>query len=210
MTRGPGHGRHGSRGCSQLDTEAEAAAAATALAGLRSRLRCQDTLEHPAVQLELRKFDEQVTVQLSGQTSRRPGKHRSPGGETTGRGGQQISDAADDDLKPDPLSATTPAEYIRLLWQYKVWSGDPSWRKMAARAGQTVVHSTMHSAMNGDALPRLEVVKAIITGCGGSEDDLRAFVSAWRRIEVARTRDAFADPDFLAAPVPDLDLVPAG
>jgi hypothetical protein len=209
MTRQPGRTSQSSQNCSRPDAETEAAAAVTAIAGLRSRLRRQSTLEHPAVQRELRKLEEQVMTQLSGQADRSPGRHRSTADATPGRrGGQQIGDASGYDLKPDPLTASTPAQFIRVLWQYKVWSGDPSWRKMAARAGQTVVHSTMHAAMNGDALPKLDVVKAIITGCGGGEDDLRSFATAWRRIEAARA--SVAGRGFLAAPVPALQLVPSG
>jgi hypothetical protein len=135
-----------------------------------------------------------------------PGKHRSAGGPA---GTRQVADATGFDLKPDPLTVRTPAEFITRLWQYKAWSGDPSWRKMAARAGQAVVHSTMHSAMNSTTLPSFEVVKAIIIGCGGSEEDLRAFVTAWRRLASART-DRRTGPEFLAAPVADPLLVPAG
>jgi hypothetical protein len=197
MSHRPGHGGPGN----QADTEAEAIATATAIAGLRWRLSHHGTLEHPAVQRELRKLEEQVTAQLADQADRNPGRHRSLVG-----GGQQISDASGYDLKPDPLTATTTAQFIKTLWQYKVWSGDPSWRKMAAQAGQTVVHSTMHAAMHGDALPKLDVVKAIITGCGGGEDDLRTFATAWRRIESGRTGSA----NFLTAPVPTLRLVPSG
>jgi hypothetical protein len=39
----------------------------------------------------------------------------------------------------------------------------------------------MHAAMEGITLPKFEVVKAIMTGCGGSEDDLRAFAIVLRR-----------------------------
>lgn len=53
---------------------------------------------------------------------------------------------------------------------------------MAAKANQLVVHSTMYNAMNGEALPKFDVMKAIIIGCGGDEDDLKAFASAWRRV----------------------------
>ncbi|HEY5986333.1 MAG TPA: hypothetical protein VIV12_08160 [Streptosporangiaceae bacterium] len=156
------------------------------------------------VLLELQKLEEQVTVLLD-HADRSPGRHRSPIGKTASR---QISDARGFDLKPNPLTATTAAEFITALRQYKAWSGDPSWRKMAAQAGQAVVHSTMHAAMHGTALPKFDVVKAIIIGCGGGEDDLRAFATAWRRIEAGRTRAA-ASTSFLTAPMPTLRLVPA-
>jgi hypothetical protein len=66
----------------------------------------------------------------------------------------------------------------------------------------------MHAAMNGNTLPKLDVVKAIIIGCGGSDDDLRMFVTAWRRLESARITSPTLGPGFLAAPVATLELVP--
>ena len=191
-------GRHG-RGApdgqdsSQSAADVEASAAATAIAGLRWRLRRQEVLEHPKVLGELQKLEEQVADQLE-HLDRTRGRHRSTSGEATS---QQISDVAGFDLKPDPLKATTPAEFIEALWQYKLWSGDPSWRTMAKRAGQAVVHSTMYTAMNGDTLPKLDVVKAIVVGCGGGEDDLSSFASAWRRIAPGRA----GSTRFMSAPV---------
>ncbi|HEV2372859.1 MAG TPA: helix-turn-helix transcriptional regulator [Streptosporangiaceae bacterium] len=156
-------------------TEAEAKATARVIEGLRWRLRRQGTLEHPEILRELRKLEEQVTAQIE-QTDRKPGRHRSPSCS-------QVGDAAGFDLKPDPLTASTPAEFVLALWEYKAWSGDPSWRTMARQSGQAVVHSTMYAAMHGNALPKFEVMKAIITGCGGSREDLRAFATAWRRLD---------------------------
>ena len=43
----------------------------------------------------------------------------------------------------------------------------------------------------------IEVVKAIILGCGGGEDDLSSFASAWRRIASGRA----GTPSFMSAPV---------
>lgn len=206
MSRQPGPSRPGS----QAESDAEAAAIVTAIAGLRWKLRRQGMLEHPAVLQEMRKLEEQIAAQLAHPPGRSPGRHRSPASGTPGsHGWAQISDAFGYDLKPDPATATTEAQFIRALWKYKVWSGDPSWRKMAARAGQTVVHSTMHAAMHGDTLPKLDVVRAIITGCGGGDEDLRAFATAWRRLQSACARDTSPGRGFQAAPVAVLELVPA-
>ena len=51
--------------------------------------------------------------------------------------------------------------------------------------------------MRRDVLPTLETVKAIVTGCGGTDQDLSAFTAAWHRI--CRTTPGSG---FHAAPVP--------
>jgi hypothetical protein len=142
--------------------EAEATRTAVLIKGLGWRLlQSPEILEHP-----------------------NPGRHRST---TITAVGQDISEVPGDDLKPDPLTATTAEAFIEVLGQYRAWSGDPPYRLMAERAGQAVVYSTMYSAMTGNALPKLHVVRAIIIGCGG-EDDLRLFDSAWRRINMGQAR----------------------
>jgi hypothetical protein len=175
-------GRHG-RGVPddrdpQAATDMAAAETATVIAGLAWRLRRPEVLEHPKVLAALRGLQHQVEEQLT-YADANPGRHRSTLGGPTA---QQVNDVSGFDQKPDPLTATTPAEFMHALWNYKFWSGDPSWRQMAKNANHVVVHSTMHSAMKGEALPKFEVMKAIIRGCGGGDEDLKAFASAWRRI----------------------------
>ena len=159
----------------------EAAATAAMISGLRKRLCDPRLLKDPLVVSELRKLDVQLDRQMSDSESRH-GRHRSATGP-------QVEDVSGYDLKPDPLSATTAAEFMATLRQYRSWNGDPSWRRMATRAGQVIVHSTMHTAMQGDTLPKLEVVKAIITGCEGSQEDMRSFVTAWRRLASGHGRE---------------------
>lgn len=170
----------------QAAVEAEADRIATAIAGLLWRLlQNPEFLEHQKVLGELRKLEEGVAEYLA-YSDGNQGRHRSA---ASGVINQDISDTAGHDLKPDPLTATTPAAFIEVLRQYRAWSGDPSWRQMADRAGQAVVFSTMYNAMNGEALPKLHVVKAIINGCGGGQDDLNSFIGAWRRIKINNVRD---------------------
>jgi len=203
-------GRHsqstpGGRDRPAADTDAEATA--TVIAGLCWRLlQRPEALEHPTVRRELRKLEELIT-DLAGHAGPNQGRHRSTGGETTS---QQISDADGLDLKPDPRTASTAAELITVLLRYRAWSGNPPWRKMARQASQAVVHSTMYHAMNGTALPKLDVVKAIIVGCGGSDDDMRAFTAAWRRIASGQIPGPSANGEYLPAPQPVLRLVSAG
>lgn len=194
------NGRHGRNTPEDQDNQLaaidrEATATATVIAGLRWRLRRQETIEHPKVRAELRKLEAQITAQLA-HSEEAAGRHRVAGDQGIN---PQSADTADIDLKPNPLAAITAAEFLDALWQYRAWSGDPSWRAMAKRAGHAVVHSTMYAAMNGDTLPKLDVVRAIIVGCGGGEDDLSVFVTAWRRIATGRIQRPSVDVRFLTS-----------
>ena len=175
-------GRHGRGVPDDRDPQAaidmEASAAATAIAGLAWRLRRQEVLEHPTVASALRRFHDQIEEQLA-YVDQGLGRHRSTANAVTS---EQIDDVNGFDQKPNPLTANTSKEFVQVLWKYKYWSGNPSWRSMAKKANHAVVHSTMHAAMNSDALPKFDVMKAIIIGCGGGEDDLKTFATAWRRI----------------------------
>jgi hypothetical protein len=191
------HGRSASDGQDHqvAIAEAEASATATVIAGLCWRLKRQENIKHPKILNELSKLIELLNVRL-GQSEEGTGRHRLSANLPMS---QQIVDAEGFDLRPNPIAATTAAEYIEALWQYKAWSGDPSWRAMAKRAGQAVVHSTMYTAMNGSTLPKLDVVKAIIIGCGGGDEDLSAFATAWRRIATGgRNRRPSIDARFLS------------
>lgn len=65
------------------DTDADAAATTTVIAGLRNRLARTGTLDHPAVRCELRKLEELLLIELD-QAGHKPGRHRSPVGATVG------------------------------------------------------------------------------------------------------------------------------
>jgi len=192
-------GRHGRGVPDDRDPQAAidmaAAATATTIAGLAWRLRHPGLLEHPKVLTALRRLQDQVEEQLA-YGDQNTGRHRSTLGLPAS---QQINDVSGFDQKPDPLAATTPAEFVQTLCNYRSWSGDPSWRTMAINANQIVVHSTMHSAMKSDSLPKFEVMKAIIIGCGGGEEDLMAFASAWRRIRGPAPADSARAGDSLKA-----------
>jgi hypothetical protein len=94
-----------------------------------------------------------------------------------------VSDADGYDLRPDPLNARTPAEFTAALRQFRIWAGEPSLQKMSSRTSDPhVATSTLCSALRGDILPTYSVVTAVITACGGSEDDQRRFATAWRKL----------------------------
>lgn len=90
----------------------DAAAATTAIAGLRWRLSQQGTLEHPAVRHELRMLDEQLAAQLE-RDGRIPGRHRSPAGHLPSRNGSALAEDADENpVRPAPVTARGAAELI--------------------------------------------------------------------------------------------------
>lgn len=187
--------------------QAEVAATTTAIAGLCRRLTYPGMFEHPLVRGELRKLEELLAT--FEQAGRSPGRHRAQNGRRSGRGGSQWpTDIARPDRKPDPATARTAADYVAVLRQYRAWSGDVPWRTIAAQAKQKRVHSTIYNAMRRDDLPTLEVVKAIIIGCGGGEDDLRAFTSAWQRIHSATVSAPGDGFGLQPAPIPALTLQP--
>ncbi|HET9970341.1 MAG TPA: hypothetical protein VFQ68_19060 [Streptosporangiaceae bacterium] len=97
---------------------------------------------------------------------------------------QAVPDAGGHDgLRPDPLSAGTAAELIGVLRQFRTWAGNPSYRDMALRSGQRAGASTMCTLLGGTELPgRLEVIDAIVEGCGGTDEDRQRFATAWRKL----------------------------
>ena len=60
---------------------------------------------------------------------------------------------------------------------------------MARNCDRQMGYSTMCAVLRKDELPRrLEVVEAIITGCGGSDEDRQRFATAWRRLAQKQLR----------------------
>jgi hypothetical protein len=86
-------------------------------------------------------------------------------------------------LRPDPGSVRTPAELIDALRQFRTWAGNPSFRDMARACNGRPAASTMCKVLAAGTLPvRFEVIDAIITACGGEEEDRERFWTAWRRL----------------------------
>jgi len=98
-----------------------------------------------------------------------------------------IRDAAGYSLEPNPLEAGTPAEFVKALRDFRIWAADDlSLREMARLSGGLVSYSAIGKALGGDQLPSHKVVVAVITACGGTEAQLRAYVTARRMIRMAQ------------------------
>jgi hypothetical protein len=87
------------------------------------------------------------------------------------------------DLRPDPLTARTPAEFMQLLMAFRIWRGNRSLRQIAEGSGNKISASTVRNVLTRGELPeRLEILDAIVYGCGGTEDDRAEYAFAWRRL----------------------------
>lgn len=95
-----------------------------------------------------------------------------------------IPDMPGDSRRPDPRAARTAAEYVDCLRRYRIWAGQPSFRVMERRCDRRFAASTLCTALKGDKMPSQEMALAIITACGGPEEHLREFTSAWRRLVI--------------------------
>jgi hypothetical protein len=146
---------------------------------LGHRLLTFDALNDPQVQAALHQLDRQVGNAFAPGRGRH--RHRPIGPDVLTRPAS-VPDALGYDLKPNPLLATTSAEYVQALRNYRAWAGNVPYRLIAARAHQAVAHNTVWVALNSTELPALKVAVAIIIGCGGSSQDQERFVTAWRRI----------------------------
>jgi hypothetical protein len=95
-----------------------------------------------------------------------------------------IPDLPGTDLCPDPGTARTPEEFMDALRGFRAWAGKPSFRVMEGQCAHRFAASTMCTALRADTLPTLDMVHAIVTGCGGSPRHVHAFATACRRLSL--------------------------
>ncbi|MFC5833150.1 hypothetical protein [Nonomuraea insulae] len=91
-------------------------------------------------------------------------------------------------LKPNPLSAQTPADFVALMKQYRIWAGGLSYRELVKRSHKAFGASTLCQALKSTQLPPEKLVRAFIWACSFSEDDLQAWATAWRRLRMRHQR----------------------
>lgn len=97
-----------------------------------------------------------------------------------------VPDRPGADLRPDPGDATTVAEFLDCLRNYRIWAGSPSYRTMSRNCRRRFAPSTICTALGGDSLPGLEMVLAIVSACGGTAQHKSEFATAWRRLAIPR------------------------
>jgi hypothetical protein len=113
-------------------------------------------------------------------------------GNASGPGGSHeppalIPDMDGHALKPDPLEATTFEELTELMREFRAWAGHPSSRDLASRSAGEFSHATISkllSSQPGRKPPlKLGYVRGFIHACGGDDEDLSRWITAWRRID---------------------------
>jgi hypothetical protein len=124
---------------------------------------------------------EQIGTRVSGEPFRiqnptMPFRHEAPA--------EPVADTEGHDLRPDPLAAQTPAEFMQALRQFRTWSGEPGYRVMAQRTGRRCAASTLCTALGSDKLPKLETVQTIVEACNGTKADIRLYSTAWRQLKL--------------------------
>ncbi|MFG2004354.1 hypothetical protein ACGFNU_34870 [Spirillospora sp. NPDC048911] len=97
--------------------------------------------------------------------------------------------------RPDPRNATTPAQFIAAMFEYRVLKGNRSYRKMAAAVGSRYAHTTFSGLKTRTTLPALELAMSFITACGAHPDELGEWKEAWQRIALAQTTPGDEPPE---------------
>lgn len=116
-----------------------------------------------------------------------------PAAEPPSRCRPPAADAKGFSLKPDPLRVTSAAELVEALNKWRIWAGDVSFRTMARESGRASA-SAICTALGRTSLPGLQVVLAVVEGCGGTEQDRESWATAWRLLRSGQITPHVADP----------------
>lgn len=93
-----------------------------------------------------------------------------------------VPDAPGYDLKPNPATVASPAEFVQALRDLCAWAGDPSYRELSRRCGHSPSPTTFQRMLTRDVLPdRLDLVLAFVAALGLSADR-EQWKAAWRRL----------------------------
>ncbi|MFC5959313.1 RICIN domain-containing protein [Streptomyces pratens] len=109
----------------------------------------------------------------------------------------------------EPGGARTPAEYVGLLRRLKEHSG-LTYRQLEERAaerGEVLARSTLADVLRRDALPRAELVSALVRACSPGEDVAEWLAARERLAECERLVDAERPEASGAGDAPESDRV---
>lgn len=88
---------------------------------------------------------------------------------------------------PQPQSVTTPAEFVAMLRQLRLWAGLSlrDLERRAAGVGGALPRATISGVLNRTELPREEFVVAYVRACGMDPETIELWASTRRRLAVA-------------------------
>lgn len=84
---------------------------------------------------------------------------------------------------PGPPASGSVHDFVTRLGTVKIWAGDPSFERLARRAG--VPRSTLADALNVNRSrpPALDVVRRFVRSCGADDRVVSAWEAAWRQLD---------------------------
>jgi hypothetical protein len=103
-----------------------------------------------------------------------------------------FNDVDGHNLKPDPLTASTPAELEELLRAFWVWAGKPSCRDIARQSEGAFSRGTISNLLfDNDRKPplKLSYLQGCIQGCGGDTEEVQTWTTAWRKVNIPKRTD---------------------
>lgn len=126
--------------------------------------------------------DHATATGLIGRPSRsEKGKRRRPTGPPP-----LVGDVEGESTEPDPGQADTPEEFVVLLRAFWEWAGRYSMRDLEAWSGEAFSRTTVADLLAEAPRKRppmtLSYVQGLILACGGRDDRIRRWTSAWRRV----------------------------
>ena len=97
-----------------------------------------------------------------------------------------VADSDGESTEPDPARARTPEELIVLMRAFWEWAGRYPVRDLAAWSGDAFSRTTVNDLLAEAPRTRppvtLPYVQGLIRACGGQDDRVQRWTTAWRRI----------------------------
>ncbi|WP_017623974.1 hypothetical protein [Nocardiopsis chromatogenes] len=83
----------------------------------------------------------------------------------------------------NPYAATTTAEFLQAMREYRTRAGTPTFEEMEYRSGGVCTAQRFRSTLDGKAMPTIALVGAFITACGGDADACGEWTAALRYLK---------------------------
>lgn len=135
-------------------------------------------------------FRGDLTGTSGAKTDRRMRAERGPRPLEHARPVELWEDAPGHALKPDPMTAQNLPELLESLRKFWRWADKPGMRQLEERSGRVFSKSTVAKLIHGGSgsqTPPLsqKYVAGIIRGCGGDDNEVARWVTAFRLLDIA-------------------------